>query len=91
MEDLLSGLSVSKAERLFKGWAREILIEHPKDPNNNNSLKLFTREEAGKLLRISLPSLDKLIKSRILESKRVGGRVLISEEDIMRYLGNYHG
>jgi len=45
-------------------------------------LQLITRAEAARLLRISLPTVDKLTKEGTLKRVIIGKRVLFSEDDI---------
>lgn len=48
--------------------------------------KVYTRQEAWKLLRIGHCTLDELIKSGELQVRRIGRRVLIPETAIEAYL-----
>ena len=45
--------------------------------------RLITRAEAAQLLRVSLPTMDKLAKRGALKRIELGSRVLFLEEDIM--------
>lgn len=44
--------------------------------------RFFTREEAAKILHVSLPTLAKLTQAGRLAAKRIGGRVLYDAESI---------
>ncbi len=44
--------------------------------------QLITRAEAARILRISLPTVDKLAKEGALRRVVLGKRILFSEEDI---------
>jgi len=46
--------------------------------------KLLTKEEACKILRCSMPTLDTRIKAGDLLARRFGRRVLLTLEDILR-------
>lgn len=50
------------------------------------TLELFTREEAAKNLRISLPSLDRLVKTGALKGVNIGRRRLFRPGDLSSYL-----
>jgi excisionase family DNA binding protein len=45
-------------------------------------LQLLTKVEAARLLRISLPTLDRLTKEGALKRVVLGKRVLFAEDDI---------
>jgi len=44
----------------------------------------FTKDEACTLLRVSLSTLNRWLKNRILPSRKIGGRVLIPAEAIIK-------
>lgn len=44
--------------------------------------RFYSRQEVAKMLHISLPTLARLTKDRILTSKRVGSRILYDAEAI---------
>lgn len=44
---------------------------------------LLTRKEVAKILRISLPTLDKLSKENKLKPKKIGNKILFLENDIL--------
>ena len=46
---------------------------------------LYSRRDAGFVLSISLRSIDYLVKANALKAKRIGGRVLIPHEELVRY------
>ena len=48
--------------------------------------QFITRNEACKKLRISIPSLDKLIHQGKLTASRINGRILIKNDDIEKAL-----
>lgn len=48
--------------------------------------KYMTREQAARALNISLPTLKKYTEEGVLQSKRLGGRVLYDPDDIKQAL-----
>lgn len=49
-------------------------------------IKVYTRKEACKILKIGLSSLESLLKSGKLKSKKVGNKYLITSDHITEYL-----
>jgi len=45
---------------------------------------LYARKEAARLLSISIRSLDYLIAEGRLPTRRIGGRVLVAHDDLVR-------
>lgn len=60
-------------------WIKECQADTA-DVQSTNQAKYLTRAEAAKVLHVSLVTLDSYIKAGILPAKRIGIRVLISEE-----------
>jgi excisionase family DNA binding protein len=56
------------------------LDERPKD------IKFISRDEAANAMGITLPTLDKRIKSGEIRSKKIGRRVLIPEAEIINLI-----
>jgi len=68
---------------------REVIIEEvPKlmSPHPVPPPTYFTRKEAAKRARITLPTLDKYVEAGRIKAYRLGRRVLFSEEDILNAL-----
>lgn len=63
---------------------REVIVEEvPKlIPQISAEGKYYTRKEAAKRARITLPTLDKYIQEGKIKAHRLGRRVLFSEDDI---------
>ena len=63
---------------------REVIVEEvPKlIPQKTSGEKYYTRKEAAKRARITMPTLDKYILEGKIKAHRLGRRVLFSEEDI---------
>jgi hypothetical protein len=79
-------LSVEQVESLFKGWVKECLEEaRPENPASNLP-KYRTRQEASKIFKMSLPTLDRYSKLGLIKSQRIGNRILYSEDDIQKAL-----
>jgi hypothetical protein len=75
-------LSVSEAESLIKNWIKQCLDETKLENPASSLPKYRTRKEVTKIFKMSLPTLDKYSKLGLIKSKRIGNRVLYSEDDI---------
>jgi excisionase family DNA binding protein len=63
---------------------REVIKEEVSVDDNSKSVpKFLTSKEAAHLLRISLPTLLEYRKRGIVQSIKIGSRVLFSEEDLL--------
>lgn len=51
---------------------------------------LYSRTEAARQLSISVRSLDYIIAARQLETRRIGGKVLIPHASLVRYAQGNH-
>lgn len=49
-------------------------------------MKLYSCAEVSELLQVSLQSVSKYISKKQLKAQRVGGRYLISEENLKEFL-----
>lgn len=67
-------------ERLIK--IENLLASIQDQLSVKESTKYLTRVEACSFLRISLVTLDRYIKLRRIKSYRIGGRILLLEEDL---------
>ena len=65
---------------MIRVTVREEIERHLSKPAETK--KLYTRQEAAKRLRISLPTLNSYTKKGILTGVRFGYRVLYREEDL---------
>ena len=65
---------------------REVIVEEvPKlIPHRSTGEKYYTRKEAAKRARITMPTLDKYIQEGKIKAHRLGRRVLFSEEEIKK-------
>lgn len=55
-------------------------------PTGKNQSKLISRREAANLLQISLPTLDDYTKRGLLNSYRIGRRILFKREEVEQSL-----
>lgn len=46
----------------------------------------LTRKEASEMLRVSLPTLDRLLHDEKISAERIGRKILISQQSIESYL-----
>ncbi len=65
---------------------REVIVEEvPKlIPQRSSGEKYYTRKEAAKRARITMPTLDKYIQEGKIKAHRLGRRVLFSEDEIKK-------
>lgn len=54
--------------------------------NTTSQPNAVTRDEAAERLKVSKSTLDRLIANGELRAKRIGRRVVISDDEITRYL-----
>ena len=75
----LFSLTLDKLEPIFKAWVRDVIAnETPVD----QPPVFYSRYEVCKLLKISLPTLGRYMNIGIVTGKKVGNRILFSQEDI---------
>jgi len=82
----LFALPVNKVEELVKGWVKECLEEKTLENAKVNLPKFYHRKEVAKILGLSLPTLDRYATLGLIKSRRIGNRILFSEEDIQEAL-----
>lgn len=70
----------------LKEIVREVILEEiPRLlPQKSTEGKYYTRKEAAKRARITMPTLDKYIQEGKIKAHRLGRRVLFSEEEIKK-------
>jgi excisionase family DNA binding protein len=56
------------------------------EPKKEETAKYLTRIEACKALKISLPTLSRYSELGLIPAKRIGNRILYSEEDLKEAL-----
>lgn len=79
-------LSINQAKSLIKDWIKECLEEKNSENSKIDLPKYYQRKEVAKILGLSLPTLDRYSTLGWINSKRIGNRILFSEEDILRAL-----
>lgn len=79
-------LSINQAKSLIKDCIKECLEEKNSENTKIDLPKYYHRKEVAEVLGLSLPTLDRYSKLGLIKSRRIGNRVLFSEEDIQRAL-----
>jgi excisionase family DNA binding protein len=77
-------LTVEQMQSLIRTCIREEL--HSIEPHKEETERLYSRNEACTILKISLPTLSRYVGLGIIKGHRVGNRILISSEDITKAL-----
>jgi excisionase family DNA binding protein len=81
----LSGTTVSDlVQEITKAVSQELAARLPSDKSGADDL--LSREEAAKLLRITLPTLRKRTKEGRLRGYRMGARVLYRRSEVLQSL-----
>jgi excisionase family DNA binding protein len=72
----------------FQAIVRELIVEALQGvkPLKAEAAKYLTRLEACKALKISLPTLSRYSELGLIPAKRIGNRILYSEEDLKEAL-----
>lgn len=79
----LFSLTLDKLEPVFKTWIKDVLAD---EKPSVAELVFYSRYEICKLLKISLPTLGRYLTLGIVTGKRIGNRILFSQEDIDKAL-----
>ena len=79
---LLNGVSLNDIRNLVSEVIEEKLKGVPQKEISNASNSYLGRLEVAKLLRISLPTLNEWSKQGIVQSYRIGSRILYKKEEI---------
>jgi hypothetical protein len=61
-----------------------------KDKQDNEPRLLYDRKSAARMLSISVRSLDYLIAAGGLKIRRIGTRILVTHEELVRFAGRDH-
>lgn len=67
-------------------FANEVALKTAQLILDANNEKLYSRDEVASLFKISLPTLWRWEKNGQIKGKKVGGRVLYTENEIKRLL-----
>ncbi len=78
----IAALSVSQFELLLDEKFKKLI------PKKSPFEGMHTRNEVCKMLKISLPTLERYLDLGIIKAGRIGNRILISDEDIENALKN---
>ncbi len=54
--------------------------------NNNQEVKLLTRKEVASMLRIALPTLDRILQKNEIKYTKVNRQVRIKYSDVLEYI-----
>jgi len=69
--------AIKQLAPFFKQMIREVISE-----TSEPKPQFYSRDEACKIIKISLPTLSRYIDLGILKAHKVGNRILISQEDM---------
>lgn len=79
-------LSLKEAKAVIRDCINECLQENKPNVPSPDLPRYLTRKEVAKILGLSLPTLDRYNSLGLIQSKRIGNRVLFSDEDIQKAL-----
>ncbi|MCX6262793.1 MAG: helix-turn-helix domain-containing protein [Bacteroidia bacterium] len=83
MEKLfINALSESDLKRVFREVLSETVKSEAVQKNSERKINYLNRFEVVELLKISLPTLSNWTKEGILQSYRIGKRVLYREDEV---------
>ncbi len=54
--------------------------------NNNQEVKLLTRKEVADMLRIALPTLDRILQKNEIKHTKVNKQIRIKYNDVLEYI-----
>lgn len=60
-------------------------------PGQSTAIKPFNKKETAAFLKVSLSTVERLIKSGQLQTYNIGKRILIKEETLLMYLSDRGG
>lgn len=79
---ILQGISTDDLKKIFQEVLKENLIREVIAKENSKRLSYLNRFEVAEILKISLPTLNNWSKSGIIQSYRIGNRVLYKADEI---------
>jgi excisionase family DNA binding protein len=79
---ILQGINTDDLRKLFQEVLEEQLSQVSTTQKSGKGLAYLNRFEVAKLLSISLPTLNNWSKAGIIQSYRIGNRVLYKPEEI---------
>lgn len=81
---LLHGIHVNDFKKLISEVIDEKLKQVIKPEKASKNTEFLNRLEVAKLLKISLPTLNEWSKTGILQSYRIGNRVLYKQDEVVQ-------
>lgn len=81
---LLQSLPIDDFKSLIGEIIDEKLIHVLKPEKANSKTEFLNRSEVAKLLKISLPTLNEWSKKKILQSYRIGSRILYKQDEVLQ-------
>lgn len=79
---LLNGIEISELKQIIAEIIRQELTSNNINSREPPSVKYLSRNEVAILLKISLPTLNEYSKFGILQSYRIGNRVLYKKNEV---------
>jgi excisionase family DNA binding protein len=79
---ILQGMGIPEFKKLISEVVEERLNQLPKQENQKNNKAFYSRIEVAELLKISLPTLNEWSKLGILQSYRIGTRILYKVQEV---------
>jgi excisionase family DNA binding protein len=79
---ILHGINTEDLKNLFREVIEEKVKQESTPRESEKGLVYLNRFEVAKVLRISLPTLNNWSKDGILQSYRIGNRILYKAEEI---------
>lgn len=75
-------MGIPEFKKLISEVVEERLNQLPKQENQKNNKAFYSRIEVAELLKISLPTLNEWSKLGILQSYRIGTRILYKVQEV---------
>jgi len=72
----------------FVDYAANVIVDKLKEWENEKEPKYYNRQELAHILHVSLPTIHNLMNKGIIIPKRVGKRVLFSQDEIREQMEN---
>ncbi|MDP4285555.1 MAG: helix-turn-helix domain-containing protein [Bacteroidota bacterium] len=83
---LLNGISINELLDKIGQLIENKIGQNNNQPQKQDQSKFISRKEVAKLLKISLPTLNDWTKSGLLNSYRIGTRVLYKPDEVEQSL-----
>ena len=79
---ILQGMGIPEFKKLISEVVEERLNQLPKIEKQKSKTVYFSRVEVAEMLKISLPTLNEWSKQGVLQSYRIGTRVLYKSQEV---------